>query len=335
MVDRSDTWDGGYKHTTAKGKKVFVIYRRVRGRLYEVSTRCTSSQAAEEQFRRWQADPENYNPRGEVPREALRLEGELGGDFLRWSRDTKRNSTVHLRDQKRALVWWEARIAGVDLRKLTTARVAAELEGSNARKSKIATLKTFYAWLREERHLVTTAEDPTFGQIKVPQAKPRQLVQVKAVDRKEFERTLKKLKGWTRDALEVLGGTGWHVSELQRFAADGVIGKHPQNGSPVLLCPHTKGGVPLRTQVNARVQRAAKRLRERGEVDYFRLRDALRAAGAKFNPGYLRHSVATWAVNAGADPASVAAFLGHRSPATTKKFYATFSVPLKIPTMGD
>ena len=33
------------------------------------------------------------------------------------------------------------------------------------------------------------------------------------------------------------------------------------------------------------------------------------------------------AINAGADPAAIAAFLGHKSPATTRKFYATHAVP--------
>ena len=53
-----------------------------------------------------------------------------------------------------------------------------------------------------------------------------------------------------------------------------------------------------------------------------------------FSPGQYRHSVATWAVEAGADPAAVAAFLGHKSPATTKRFYATLAVCPKIPTLA-
>jgi integrase len=52
-----------------------------------------------------------------------------------------------------------------------------------------------------------------------------------------------------------------------------------------------------------------------------------------FTPGRLRHSVASWAIDAGADPAQVAAFLGHRSPRTTRKFYATHSAPTKVPTL--
>ena len=49
--------------------------------------------------------------------------------------------------------------------------------------------------------------------------------------------------------------------------------------------------------------------------------------------GRLRHSVATWAIEKGADPASVVAFLNHMSPSTTRCFYATHAVPAKIPTL--
>lgn len=53
-----------------------------------------------------------------------------------------------------------------------------------------------------------------------------------------------------------------------------------------------------------------------------------------FTPGRFRHSVAHWAVEAGADPFAVSAFLGHKSPATTKKFYASLACPVKVPTLA-
>ncbi|SEU06880.1 tyrosine-type recombinase/integrase [Stigmatella erecta] len=329
--DRSRRWDGGY--ITPAG--VFVIYKRVCGKLYEVSTRATSSRAANEHLVRFQVSPEGYKPEGEAPRGALLLDQELGRAFLFWSRDEKGNTVKWVKDQQRALAWWEGRLSGVDLRTLKTSRILTELDGATGRKQLIATLKTFYAWLRTERHLITTAEDPTFGQVKVPQAQPKQLEKIKAIGREEYERALTALEGWPRDALEVLGGTGWHVTELERFAKTGDIEAHPLSGAPVLVCPQTKGGAPLRTQVSPAVAAAAKRLRDRGGVDYFRFRDALKGVGATFNPGFLRHSVATWAINAGADPASVAAFLGHKSSATTKRFYATHAVPAKVPTLAD
>jgi integrase len=53
-----------------------------------------------------------------------------------------------------------------------------------------------------------------------------------------------------------------------------------------------------------------------------------------FTPGRFRHSIATWAFEAGADPFAVSAFLGHKSPSTTKKFYAALATVPKVPTLA-
>jgi hypothetical protein len=337
MVDRSDTWDGGYRRKAKNGKKVFVIYARRGGKLYEISTRATSSDAAAQHWRRFQTDPANYRPEGDAPREALRLDADLGFTFLVWSRDSKGNSARHLRDQKKALQWWQDRLGAIDLRAVKTDRILRELDGvKHGRKQLIATLKTFYGWLRKERHLITTAEDPMFGQIRAPVSKAAQLTRRKAIDRKTFLLALNALEGWPRDALEVLGSTGWHLTELERFARGGEIERHPHTGAPVILCPRTKGGNHLRTEIPPAVEPAATRLLEAGQaVEYFAFLRALRDVGATFNPGNLRHSVATWAINEGTDPALVSAFLNHRSLATTRKFYATHAVPAKVPTLTD
>ncbi len=100
-----------------------------------------------------------------------------------------------------------------------------------------------------------------------------------------------------------------------------------------------KTGVPHRVRVGEAALAAAQRLKERGVAwDHHRFNAAIRsacdAAGISvFHPGQLRHSVATWAVNAGADPTAVAAFLGHRSTTTLKKFYSTHAAPARVPTL--
>ncbi len=337
-MDRSDTWDGGFKRRNSKGKKVYIIRQRIAGKLYEVSTRCTSSAAADAQHRRFQADPDGYKPGGDAQRTALTLDVDLAEAFLKYSRDVKKNCLSWVYDQQNSLAWWQEQLDGCDLRRLTADRIVAALETLPKRrgwKQNITVLKTLYSWLRNERRTLTTAEDPTYGTIKVPQSKPEQIDTVKAITLAQYKAAMRKLEDWPRDALHVLAGTGWHVSELQRFASGGKIEKHPRNDQWVLMCPLTKGGVPLRTEVTAKVAAAAKRIRKKGAVDYFELQAAIKATGAKFNPGYLRHSVATWAINSGDDPAKVAAFLGHKSPATTRKFYATHAVPFKIATLGD
>lgn len=127
-----------------------------------------------------------------------------------------------------------------------------------------------------------------------------------------------------RDALDIIAGTGWHVSEIQRFAEDGRVGPYPRQGdvegvAGVLVCPSHKNGEELRTGASAAVVDAARRLRERGSLSMEKfglaVRAACRVAGIpEFSPGRFRHSVATRAINQGAAPATVAAFLNHKSP---------------------
>jgi integrase len=131
-----------------------------------------------------------------------------------------------------------------------------------------------------------------------------------------------------------------------RFANDGAVEPLPKamkvaNGAvAVLVCPMHKSGDMHRTAVSQEVLEAAERLRSRGwPADsqfpfYEAVESACKAAKIPpFTPGRFRHSAATWAIEAGADPASVAAFLGHKSPATTKRFYATVAVVPKVPTL--
>jgi site-specific recombinase XerD len=106
----------------------------------------------------------------------------------------------------------------------------------------------------------------------------------------------------------------------------------------VLVCPQTKSGAPLRVIVSERVLQAGKRLRERGALNQKRfehaIRDACRAAKIPaFTPGRLRHSIATHAINQGADMAAVASFLNHKSARTRARFYATLATPAKVPTL--
>jgi len=78
--------------------------------------------------------------------------------------------------------------------------------------------------------------------------------------------------------MDVQAGTGWHVSELVRFAKMGSV--EPYRGEAegiagVLVCPQTKSGEPLHTAVSAEVLEAGKRLLERGSFSF-----------EKYNPGH-------------------------------------------------
>ena len=154
------------------------------------------------------------------------------------------------------------------------------------------------------------------------------------------------------DALVVQAGTGWHTTELVRFSASGSIEALPKSmkiehgAVGVLVCPMHKSGDVHRTAVSQEVLDAAKRLREHGAFSREWYDRAVRAACKAvtnpdgttgipvFTPGRFRHSVASWAFEAGADPFAVSAFLGHKSASTTRKFYASLATVPKVPTLA-
>ncbi len=345
------TWEGGFTRRDAHGRLMYVIRRSVGGKRYDVSTRCTTLKAAMEQLKRFEADPASYRAAGEERRDPIYLDAALTLAFLTWSRDVQENSAHWVAKQKRYLAWWAGTLKGLDLRRVSLAlHIKTALDTAKGQAHRIAVLKALYSWLRKERHTLTADEDPTFGTLAVPQSDPNaRALKDKSISRKQYLAARKRLDGHWRDALDLQAGTGWHVTEVQRFAKGGAVEAHPRKGvkgvGGVLVCPETKAGGSLRTAVGADVLAAAKRLRKRGTFGTERYGMALKAAceaavAAKelkphevFTPGRMRHSVATWAINAGADPATVSAFLNHKSPRTTRKFYATHAVPTKVPTL--
>ena len=341
-----DTWDGGRIWVDDDGRKTYWIRRCIRGKRYDLSTRTHSAKAALEHLARFERDPEGYDPTGGHG-EPLVLTATLVEAFLVWSRGSKGNSLDWVRKQKRYLAWWSTKLGKLDLRRVTLRdHVSPVLEEVTARTHRIEVLKAFYGWLRRERHAIATAEDPTYGALSVPQARPEQWTRPKMIPRDHHEKVLKHIAPADRDRLIVLAGTGWHVTELHRFAAAGVISPLPSTASraheahAILVCPQRKSGEMQRTPVSAGVVEAATRVRERGSFSIPKflasVKGACAAAGIDpaFSPGQYRHSVATWAIEMGADPAAVAAFLGHKSQATTKRFYATLAVCPKVPTLA-
>src|SRR5439155_10767779 len=87
---------------------------------------------------------------------------------------------------------------------------------------KIIALKSFFAYLRDGAGLLSKFEDRT-RDLKVPQGKPEQQKRVKAIPHGDFLKVRKLLDGESRDALDVLARTGWHVTELVRFTNGGEV----------------------------------------------------------------------------------------------------------------
>lgn len=387
-ADRS-TWEqrGGRIRFDAKGRSVYVIRKQIAGHRYEVSTHRHTLAAALAEWERFERDPEGYSAGDAAP---LYLDADpdeegvprLIKDFLRWSLVEKGNTAAWVTKQKDALAWWMPRLRGVNLRRARLQHhIAPALEKAADKATRARVLKAFYGWLRKERHLLTYAEDPTLD-LRTPSSKPAQRVKSKVIPREHYllirdhfraeeqERAAKRGErrsakvvsiagaaeeprdGPWADALTLQAGTGWHTTEVVRFATSGTIEPLPpamtvQHGAVgVLVCPLHKSGDTHRTAVSAEVLEAAKRLRQHGAFSREWYDRAVRTACAKvkrpdgetgiplFTPGRFRHSVATWAIEAGADPFAVSAFLGHKSPSTTKKFYATLATVPTVPTLA-
>lgn len=343
-LGRNTRWDGGVIRYAGNGRQTFVIERMVRGRRYMVSTRAHALTQALKQLARFEADPVAYT-RKERVEAALFLTQALVDEFIEYSRDVRKNSANWISTQRIYLEAWKTRLDGRELRQLSLKDDVdpALTKWKTGRPHRIKVLKAFMAWLRKVKRLLRSSEDATID-LPVPQVRPEQARRMKAIPREHFDKALKELKdidGDVHDGLLVLGATGCHFSELCRFIKDGSIEPVPQGGKDsagVLMFQH-KSGVPHRVRVGTRALAAATRLKKRGEGwDHHNFNAALKAACkaadiAQFHPGQLRHSVATWAVNAGSDPGSVAAFLGHRSTATLKKFYSTHAAPKRVPTL--
>ena len=86
MPGRTGTWDGGYIRRDARGRNVFIIRRQINGKGYDRSTHAHSLRAALEQLKRFEADPERYDARGEVGADPIYLDEKLCDEFLncRW-----------------------------------------------------------------------------------------------------------------------------------------------------------------------------------------------------------------------------------------------------------
>lgn len=62
-----------------------------------------------------------------------------------------------------------------DLRKVNLEKqILPALAGASSQAHRIAVLKRFYSWLRKVVHRIETTEDPTYGQLSVPQGQPAQ-----------------------------------------------------------------------------------------------------------------------------------------------------------------
>lgn len=318
------TWLGGRVFTDSQGRLTYYIRKRINGRLFEWSTHCHTERAAVEELRRFETDPEAYQP-GNVHSEALLLTQKLIDAFLTFSESVKKNTPKWVAKQRQILEWWMSKLPNKDLRKLTLRDdIVPKLTGQTRRKHRIAVIKMLYSWLRKVEHRITNKEDPTLD-LAVPQAKPAQWKKSKVIPPEAITALLRELPAKYSDGVRLLDACGMHVTELEKFSLEGTVER--QAGKWVLVLPETKIGGMHRMHVSEEIAEVAERVLVRGRLSEDALRDNIQKTSVPWvTPGCFRHTFATRMVNAGAPIEAVAAYLHHKSIQTTRKFYATLGV---------
>ncbi len=331
----------GVVHMQADGRELFIITKQINGRRYSVSTRAHTLPAALKQLERFEADPEGYRPEGVVERKGPTLTSKLSLEYVRWMEEVRENTPKHCKEMGNRLADWIEDLRGKDLRKVNLRDdIKPALDRRvGSRPHRIIALKGFYAWMRKEKHLLTSAEDPTLD-LPVPQAQPEKNKRRKVVEWKRVQACAQKLTQRYRDCLVLLTATAWHVTELERFVrSDESELVRPFNRKPlaVLVVRH-KGGELTRTPLNhVEHVEAAQRLRRSREVPRYLNKHVkkacLKAKVRPFTLGVMRHSVLTWAIEQGATPAQASEFAGHKDLRTTRRFYLDTATPtVSVPT---
>ncbi len=326
MARALGTWEGGRIKQTSDGRRVYYIRKRIGGRLVERSTGATSRTAAMEQWRRFQANPAAWTPGGAPRGEVLSVREHLDS-YLDYCREQKGNSANWIYQKQRYLEWWAEVLPG-DCRLWTRGRVLEALDGQPVKHNALAALKAWATWLRNVRGSLTKAEDVTVD-IAIPALKPAQWRgPPRAISRAAFDATLEKLEEPYHTVCTVLGATGMHTTEALRLARGhgGMVG-----GALEIL---HKSGRRHRMQVSPETAEAVTRLQRYGGFGVSRLMRAIKNACIKakvtpWAPGALRHSAATWLIEAGGSIEAVATYLNH-DVETLKRFYSAAAIPRPV-----
>lgn len=331
------TWEGGYVSLGARDRKTYVIERRFKGRRFHVSTGCHDRRSALGQLDRFERNPFGYKPEGERADAGLHIADEDVKRYIIWTRKVKGNSREHAREVKRYLAHWLLDLGDVDWRHLKLVRLKEILaERKTSRAYRIAALKAFCRWLREEEGALTSAQDVTRDLASV-QAMPERMRREKKVAKAVVEQVLARLSPTARALVLVKGGTGIHTSEIRRIIRGENASLHVLEGAD---CPavarflhksrrwETKR-IETQQQLDALQHLVANGFRARAvNAELYAACDALKVA--RFTLSVLRHSWGTWHVEAGADVEAVAKGYGHQSKKTSEKFYIQVAVPRRL-----
>lgn len=341
-------WLGGYARREADGRETFIIERRVGGQRYHISTRCHSERAALKQLERFEGNPQGYEPEGERAVDPVRLDAEKIAAFAKWQVEVRGNTERHAYYVTKYLKHWLEDLGDRDLRHVTLGlHIIPSLDNrKGARAHRISAIKAFYAWLRTEKHVLTSADDCT-RDLLVPQSLPAKHKKRKAVDRELVQKILLCLEHQRhRDVLLFMACTGWHRTEVERFVRDDaseLIELEPEqiarDGCIAVAKTWHKGKTWTATAIRTQQHLDAARRMKASKTFPRKFNEVLKEAAIKlggdvvtgapfyFPLGVMRHSFATWHSKDGADTKRISVALDHKSERTTAGAYIDLSVP--------
>jgi integrase len=335
-----EPWLGGFVRRTGTGKPVYVIEKRIGGAYFKVSTRCHTKSAAVKELARFEADPLGYRPGVVVAGDAVKLTAELITEY----RDhlTAAGNTVEwAQENGRLLADWQEQLGHLDLRRVgATEHVKPALkQWSTSLPARVTVLKGLFSWLVKEKGLVKHAENP-MPAVRIPKrGAAKEQGRARDVPFNRVQLVYAHLRADLRDVLLLLSGTGWHVSEVRRFATGGEIRQDPTGKHlAVLVTFHKRREYAVSGLTHPEHVEAARRIREAGHIVSrnvlaANMRKACDAAGLPVDAaervffGAMRHSVATWAIEAGDEMLNVARAFNHQGEEMLRRHYVRHAVP--------
>ena len=343
-------WFGGRVAEVGSKGKVFILERMVHGRRYSlpVGTDVRTASAAWFAFK---DDPVGFVEARETKRRRERgyvhgsvvLTTELV-DGLTASMRAEKLSEKHVRNVRAYALQWTEDLNREDLRHVAKLQLTRALnKRKTARAHRIIALKTLCAYLTDQG-LLDVGTSPA-RHLKVPQARAAQTVKVKGYSASTLSRVYSALADQScRDVMRLQVCYGMHGTEVDRAARGNALLRDAEGHGEIhstLAFPHKRGDVHV-ISLDAVSAAAVRRLQQRGlapdlKVQVRALQAACKGRNIKppLKPGQFRHSFVTlaqagrWVYPAGqgVSLADVAEVTGHRSTATTKRFYSSVQVP--------
>jgi integrase len=286
---------------------------------------------------RFEENPEGWEESLKGDTEAVHLDDALIVAFTAYNLTDRGNSAQWIGKKRSALLFWKSKLEGADLRRVKLRQLHEALEGATSRRHRVEAIKCLYAWLRYTGR-VESSQDPSTD-LHNPPIRPAQLNKSKVIPEAHHREVMKFMRQPWRDCLAILHGTGIHVTELARFMREGVVEPAPRGRKDgavaIMVIPRHKNGSPHRVALGHTLAEAAHRVREHGGFSRGNFGKAIREACRDADiplimPASYRHTLSTRAIEKGAAPAAVSAFLGHRTLTTTLRFYATHACPPRI-----